>query len=282
MKSVMTEVKNNNTRLIQRPLLDVSHKERHKRESIILDDDEAWYKYFLTRITNEREPTRKQYVYRNNGIPNYILRYTVDDKNKFKGKQIEGKIAEKIKKEISNKNNALRVMTIKESRNTDNIVEPAIRIMLLDNKKEVNISELLNSDVCTKYTIKAITLCKQDKTRGIRARIDKNGTRIYEVANGSYEMTLKWSVQGKECIMKINIDASGSVKLISHNAVTIEDLRANNVKVGVQLEAKYLYEHEGLVSQVHKSSETVRLLEQPSTNMTDTSTTHQACATCHK
>jgi hypothetical protein len=279
--SLISEV-NKSTKSSSPAVLKTSQTERRKYEYVDLDDYEAWRKFFSTRVIHEREPTSGKYIYHDKETGKNIYRYTAQDENKFNGRYIKGRVADKIAEEISKKNDAIKVIAIKESRNDDKIVEPALRIELIDNKKEVNMSDLLNSDVCTKYAIKAITICKQGKTRGMRARVDKNGARIYEVANGSYEMTLKWHNQGKECNMKININASDSVSLISHNGVTIEDLRANNVKVGVQLEAKYLHEHEALVSQLHKSSETVRLLEPPSTNMTDTSTTHQACAACHK
>jgi CRISPR/Cas system CSM-associated protein Csm5 (group 7 of RAMP superfamily) len=135
--------------------------------------------------------------------------------------------------------------------------------------------DYLNSDFCKQHNIKLFTLLlpDQDEKRGIRGKIDEHGARIYEVANGSYEMTLRWSVQEKKYYMKININDDGSVKLIEDNGVTSDALKANNVKLGRQYEAKPLHEHEELVSQLQqKSSETVRDLERPSANATDTRT----------
>lgn len=85
-------------------------------------------------------------------------------------------------------------------------------------------------------------LLPPSEKRGIRLRIDEHGTKIYEVANGSYEMTLKWHVEGKECNIKINIYDNGSVELIESNGVTKEQLAANNLKIGRQYEAKPLHE----------------------------------------
>ncbi|WP_265021813.1 hypothetical protein [Wolbachia endosymbiont (group A) of Icerya purchasi] len=126
----------------------------------------------------------------------------------------------------------------------------------------------------------AITLLlPQSKARGLRCRVDKHGTRIYEVANGSYEMTLKWNAQGKECNIKISIHDDGSIKLIEGNGVTMEQLAAHKeVKVGRQYEAKPL--HEALAPQLRqKSSEAVKILSQPSTDVTESTTQkHQAPA----
>ncbi|CAG5057258.1 unnamed protein product [Parnassius apollo] len=114
-------------------------------------------------------------------------------------------------------------------------------------------SVILNNDLCKQYGVKAITLLlPQSKASGLRCRVDEHETRIYEVANGSYQMTLKWNAQGKECNIKINIHDNGSVELLESNSVTEEQLRANKeVIIGRQYEAKPL--HEALASQLQQT-----------------------------
>ncbi|WP_253302808.1 hypothetical protein [Wolbachia endosymbiont of Psylliodes chrysocephala] len=250
---------------------------------VTLDNEEEWNKFFIvqnntsTNTTNKKKP--KPYIHKDS---NGICTYTARDENKYGGKNIIGKIAEQIKEEISKniENNDIEFIKLKESKNEDNIIEPAVRIAIGSNTKEISMSDILNNDLCKQYGVKAITLLlPQSKARGLRCRVDGHGTRIYEVANGSYQMTLKWNAQGKECNIKINIHDNGSVELLESNGVTEEQLRANKeVKIGRQYEAKPL--HEALASQLQqKSSEAVKVLPQPSTDVTESTTQkHQAPA----
>ncbi|WP_353276771.1 hypothetical protein [Wolbachia endosymbiont (group A) of Agelastica alni] len=254
---------------------------------VTLDNEEEWNKFFIvqnntsTNTTNKKKP--KPYIHKDS---NGICTYTARDENKYGGKNIIGKIAEQIKEEISKniENNDIEFIKLKESKNEDNIIEPAVRIAIGSNTKEISMSDILNNDLCKQYGVKAITLLlPQSKARGLRCRVDGHGTRIYEVANGSYQMTLKWNAQGKECNIKISIHDDGSIKLIEGNGVTMEQLAAHKeVKVGRQYEAKPL--HEALASQLpqtqlQKSSEEVKFLEQPSTDVTEsTAQKHQAPA----
>ncbi|MBA8757342.1 hypothetical protein HCR13_04640 [Wolbachia pipientis] len=250
---------------------------------VTLNNEEEWNKFFVmqnnpsTNTTNKKKP--KPYIHKDS---NGICTYTARDENKYGGKNIIGKIAEQIKEEISKniENNDIEFIKLKESKNEDNIIEPAVRIAMGSNTKEVSMSDILNNDLCKQYGVKAITLLlPQSKARGLRCRVDEHGTRIYEVANGSYQMTLKWYAKEKECNIKINIHDNGSVELLESNGVTEEQLRANKeVKIGRQYEAKPL--HEALASQLQqKSSEAVKVLPQPSTDVTEsTAQKHQAPA----
>ncbi len=236
--------------------------------SITLDDDEAWNKFFSlqnnlsTNITNPKPFAR--------------------GKNKYNGRDITGKISEQIKKEISKNivNNTIGSIRLKEAKRENDIVYPSIRVVLNDSEKEVNVTKLLSGNTCRKYNVKTITFCypNQKKTRGACCYINDNGKRVYEVINGSYQMTIKWYAGEKECNIKININDDGSIKLIKDNGITEEQLRANKeVKVGKKCEAKFL--HEALASQLQqKSSELIKVLQHPSTNVTgiDKPQEHQA------
>ena len=248
---------------------------------VTLDNEEEWNKFFIvqnntsTNTTNKKKP--KPYIHKDS---NGICTYTARDENKYGGKNIIGKIAEQIKEEISKniENNDIEFIKLKESKNEDNIIEPAVRIAIGSNTKEISMSDILNNDLCKQYGVKAITLLlPQSKARGLRCRVDGHGTRIYEVANGSYQMTLKWNAQGKECNIKISIHDNGSIKLIEGNGVTMEQLAAHKeVKVGRQYEALASQLPQ---TQLQKSSEEVKFLEQPSTDVTEsTAQKHQAPA----
>ncbi len=247
-----------------------------KRRYVTLDDEETWKKFFVdqnnpsTNITNKVivEP----HVHKNS---DGMYRYTAEE-TKYHGREIVGKAAKQIEEEIS-KNIDAKLIKLRETKNIDNSVKPVIRVVLNDYTKEVNLHDILSGNMCKKYDVKTVTLLLPDqKTRGLRCQIDEHGTRIYEVANGSYQMTLKWNAQGKECNIKINIHDNGSVELLESNGVTEEQLRANKeVKIGRQYEAKPL--HEALASQLpqtqlQQSSEEVKFLEQLSTDVTERTT----------
>ncbi len=247
-----------------------------KRRYVTLDDEETWKKFFVdqnnpsTNITNKEivEP----HVHKNS---DGMYRYTAEE-TKYHGREIVGKAAKQIEEEIS-KNIDAKHIKLRETKNIDNSVKPVIRVVLNDYTKEVNLHDILSGNMCKKYDVKTVTLLLPDqKTRGLRCQIDEHGTRIYEVANGSYQMTLKWNAQGKECNIKINIHDNGSVELLESNGVTEEQLRANKeVKIGRQYEAKPL--HEALASQLpqtqlQQSSEEVKFLEQLSTDVTESTT----------
>ncbi len=247
-----------------------------KRRYVTLDDEETWKKFFVdqnnpsTNITNKVivEP----HVHKNS---DGMYRYTAEE-TKYHGREIVGKAAKQIEEEIS-KNIDAKLIKLRETKNIDNSVKPVIRVVLNDYTKEVNLHDILSGNMCKKYDVKTVTLLLPDqKTRGLRCQIDEHGTRIYEVANGSYQTTLKWNAQGKECNIKINIHDNGSVELLESNGVTEEQLRANKeVKIGRQYEAKPL--HEALASQLpqtqlQQSSEEVKFLEQLSTDVTESTT----------
>ncbi|WP_264330841.1 hypothetical protein [Wolbachia endosymbiont (group B) of Erebia ligea] len=234
-----------------------------KNEEVSIDDDKVWFKHFSTVVPSEEG--QQQYRYEVNG------RYEYKYANKYDSKNIVGKIAQKIAQGVNEsiKDNTLEYVGIKESRKKGKI-KPALRIMLSDLTKPVNMVDILNSDACRKYNVDGITLLlpNQSKceTRGIRCRVDENGVRIYEVANGSYDMDLTWYVEGKECKIKIIIRDNGSVEFIESNGVTWDQLAAHKeVKVGRQYEAKTLYDALSYLKQ--ESSEVIKASCQPPTSV---------------
>ncbi len=260
---------------------------KDKCRYVTLDDEETCKRFFVDQNNPSTNTTNKvivkPHVHKNS---DGMYRYTAEE-TKYHGREIVGKAAEQIEEEIS-KNIDAKLIKLRETKSIDNSVKPVIRIALNDYIKEVNLHDILSGNMCKKYDVKTVTLLLPDqKTRGVRCQIDKDGARIYEVAHGSYQMTLKWNAQGKECNIKINIHIhdNGSVELIEGNGVTMEQLAAHKeVKVGRQYEAKPL--HEVLASQLpqtqlQQSSEEVKFLEQHSTNVEDlsgASQKHQAPA----
>ncbi|WGJ62039.1 hypothetical protein [Wolbachia endosymbiont of Frankliniella intonsa] len=163
---------------------------------------------------------------------------------------------------------------IKEGKREESIVYPTVRVVLHANKEGVDIAKLLGGSICKEYGVRTITFChpNQEKKRGASCYSD-NEERVYEIMSGLYEMTLKWYVDGRECKVKVNIDGKNGVTLLEGNGVTAEQLRANKeVKIGKRREPKSLYE--ALVPQLQqKSSESVKVLQQPSTDVTNVTTT---------
>lgn len=108
-------------------------------------------------------------------------------------------------------------------------------ITLGDNKKEFKISEFLNSGFCQKNGISGFSTLHSDGKSGMHGFVAEEGgkkIRHYVVTDGSYEMTLKWYAEGKECEIKIKIDANG-VDLVKGDDFSLERLEANrDVKIG--------------------------------------------------
>lgn len=230
----------------------VLDKDDHKY--VTLHDDEAWDDFFKlqnnvsTNITNTRKPN--PCVHKDcDGV--YV--YTSQDENKYNGKYIIGPVTDKIQAEMlkSLGSDTVKSIELKESKDEDDNVMAAARIILSGSTKPLNVSSLLNDGICKRYRVGSITLCLPDKnkTRGIRCRLGKDGVRIYEVANGSYEIHLKWEAQqvGGCCcsigFALISISDDGSIKLLEKTGVTDTQLHAHKkVKVGRQYEAKFLSE----------------------------------------
>ncbi|KAG8196458.1 hypothetical protein JTE90_012281 [Oedothorax gibbosus] len=226
-----------------------SNVTQHKYVS--LDNAEEWDTFFemqnnlSTNNTNTKIPTR--HIHKDS---NGMFKYTAEDENKYNGKYIKGKIADEITTAISTLvgGNAAHSVALKESKNGDNIIIPAARVVLKSGGHSINTTKLLNDPVCKKYNVSSITLCLPDEnmTRGLRCGIDKDGKRIYEVANGLYEIALHWEFGEKQCQLKLLVKEDGSGKIIESNGMSFErdELQAlNEVKVGRQYEAKFLYEH---------------------------------------
>lgn len=227
-------------------------KDEHKY--VTLDDDEAWDKFFKfqnnvsTNITNTRKAN--PYVHKDS---DGVYMYTARDENKYNGKYIIGPVTDKIQTEILKilGSDTVKSIALKESKDEDDNVMAAARIVLSGSTKRLNISKLLNDAICKRYRVGSITFCLPDKnkTRGVRCRIGKDGVRVYEVANGSYQITLDWEVRqvGGCCggigFALISISDDGSVKLLERSGVSDEQFRAHKkVKVGRQYEARFLSE----------------------------------------
>ncbi len=234
---------------------------KNKREYIKLDSDEEWDKFFKLQNDPDTNTTNKEPFSPKKGESHYH------------GKEIVGKIADQIKAEIS-KVYTIESIMIKEGKREENIVYPTVRVVLHANKEGVDIAKLLGGSICKEYGVRTITFChpNQEKKRGASCYSD-NEERVYEIMSGLYEMTLKWYVDGRECKVKVNIDGKNGVTLLEGNGVTAEQLRANKeVKIGKRREPKSLYE--ALVPQLQqKSSESVKVLQQPSTDVTNVTTT---------
>ncbi|UIP91925.1 hypothetical protein IYZ83_001595 [Wolbachia pipientis] len=145
-----------------------------KNEEVSIDDDEVWFKHFSTVVPSEEG--QEKYRYEVNG------RYEYKYANKYDSKNIIGKIADKIAQNLNEsiKDNTSKYIGIKESRKKGKI-KPALRIMLGDLTKPINVVDILNSDACTKYGVDGITLLLPSKSkceiRGIRCRVDEEWSK---------------------------------------------------------------------------------------------------------
>ncbi|WP_253299984.1 hypothetical protein [Wolbachia endosymbiont of Chironomus riparius] len=221
----------------------IGSKKTRNCDYLDFDNDEVRKKFFATNINNS--VNKKE--------------------NDYRGKYLKGSLYDGIEKEIfqSIGRDILTSVKFIVGRKPGKPEITARVVFNSNNKQPIDISSFLNTEIAKKYNITAFTLLlpDQDEKRGIRCRIDEDGTKIYEVANGSYEMNLKWYVEGMECNIKINLHDDGSVELVEHNSVTIEQLKVNKIKVGRQYEARPL--HEVLAQHVERSSsETVINLDE--------------------
>ncbi|MCX3065632.1 hypothetical protein [Wolbachia endosymbiont of Drosophila pseudotakahashii] len=144
------------------------------------------------------------------------------DKTKKAGQDLESEVKERLKEYV------------------DDVAGVSIygnhaSITLGDNKKEFKISEFLNSDFCEKNEISGFSTLHSDGKSGMHGFVaEEEGKKIrhYVVTDGSYEMTLKWYAEGKECKIKIKIDANG-VDLVKGDDFSLERLEVNrDVKIG--------------------------------------------------
>nr|WP_240991850.1 hypothetical protein [Wolbachia endosymbiont of Glossina morsitans morsitans] len=144
------------------------------------------------------------------------------DKTKKAGQELESEVKERLKEYV------------------DDVAGVSIygnhaSITLGDNKKEFKISEFLNSDFCEKNEISGFSTLHSDGKSGMHGFVaEEEGKKIrhYVITDGSYEMTLKWYAEGKECKIKIKIDANG-VDLVKGDDFSLERLEVNrDVKIG--------------------------------------------------
>ncbi|BEP32302.1 MAG: hypothetical protein WBIAU2_05290 [Wolbachia endosymbiont of Drosophila biauraria] len=144
------------------------------------------------------------------------------DKTKKAGQDLESEVKERLKEYV------------------DDVAGVSIygnhaSITLGNNKKEFKISEFLNSDFCEKNEISGFSTLRSDGKSGMHGFVaEEEGKKIrhYVVTDGSYEMTLKWYAEWKECKIKIKIDANG-VDLVKGDDFSLERLEVNrDVKIG--------------------------------------------------
>ncbi|WP_250296692.1 hypothetical protein [Wolbachia endosymbiont of Oedothorax gibbosus] len=170
------------------------------------------------------------------------------DKTKKAGQDLESEVKERLKEYV------------------DDVAGVSIygnhaSITLRDNKKEFKISEFLNSDFCQKKGISGFSTLHSDGKSGMHGFVAEEGgkkIRHYVVTDGSYEMTLKWYAEGKECEIKIKIDANG-VDLVKGDDFSLERLEANrDVKIGGLFlhEIEFREKGQGKANEMKESSET--------------------------
>lgn len=140
-------------------------------------------------------------------------------------------------------------------------------ITLGDDKKEFKISEFLNSDFCEKNGISGFSTLHSDGKSGMHGFVAEEGgkkIRHYVVTDGSYEMTLKWYVEGKECEIKIKIDANG-VDLVKGDDFSLERLEANrDVKIGGLFLHEIKFREKGKVNEVQHDGKDNQVLNKSS------------------
>lgn len=165
---------------------------------------------------------------------------------------IAGDVSKEIIGKLYAESDRVKFAALEENLDEDYIPFPVARLTVV-GKDPIDVKGLLNSDNCKKYGIDAVTICAPDenKTRGVRLVLcqseEGQEVRTYEVINGTYQMSLNWEVEGKECKMEIEINADGSAKILKRNGVTDEQIFAHTeVMVGKQHEVNYLYEALGL------------------------------------
>lgn len=197
------------------------------------------------------------------------------DMNYRKRPIITGFVTDETKKEVLRKIKdsglKLKFLCLEQHVDENGVAFPSIRLEWFEGKKEINLLDFLSGKSCNELGITTVTLCSPDdnKTRGIRLSLCEDGTKIYEVAHDSYEMTVNWEVEGKECKIKVLIHSDKPVEFIERNGITEEQLQANTeVILGPQGKAKPLYE--ALASQLQQeSSEEVKLLSEGANKVED-------------
>ncbi|WP_253299985.1 hypothetical protein [Wolbachia endosymbiont of Chironomus riparius] len=206
------------------------------------------------------------------------------EKNPYNDKYLKGKFCEPVKQEMYRCMGKDTLQSIK-LRVAKYPGKPQVtaRIVLSDNTKSLNISDFLNTDAAKALNITSVTilLADQDEKRGMRCKIDEFGAKVYQAINGSYQMELKWYVAEKECNVTIKFHDDGSVELVKHNSVTIEQIKANTVKLAKtmkQVEENYVGEIKSRIEWIkplHEvlepfmNQETVKVIQAPKASIED-------------
>ncbi len=177
--------------------------------------------------------------------------------------ELEDKAKEELNKYITNANNINDDVKDKKV----SIYGNHASITLGDNKKEFKISEFLNSDFCQKNGISGFSTLHSDGKSGMHGFVAEEGgkkIRHYVVTDGSYEMTLKWYAEGKECEIKIKIDANG-VDLVKGDDFSLERLEANkDVKIGGLFLHEIKFREKGKVNEVQHDGKDNQVLNKSS------------------
>ncbi|WP_265044404.1 hypothetical protein [Wolbachia endosymbiont (group A) of Epirrhoe alternata] len=181
------------------------------------------------------------------------------DKTKKAGQDLESEVKERLKEYV------------------DDVAGVSIygnhaSITLGNNKKEFKISEFLNSDFCEKNEISGFSTLHSDGKSGMHGFVaEEEGKKIrhYVVTDGSYEMTLKWYAEGKECKIKIKIDANG-VDLVKGDDFSLERLEVNrDVKIGGLFlhEIQFREKGQGKVNEVQHNKDSNELSSETTTRI---------------
>ncbi|GFY08039.1 hypothetical protein TNCV_1354561 [Trichonephila clavipes] len=231
------------------------HKEgKHSLYRYVISDfldKEQWeeHKKEIDSMCNQGEETLKMYR-------EYMFGHPVSSNDvNHDPVLISGIIPKEIIKELCGgkmKDHKIKFAALEENLDENYIPFPVARLAIA-GKDPFCLRSLLEASKCKEYGVNAVTICKPDenKTRGVRLTLleDENGqeVRSYEVLDGTYDISLVWNVEGKECKMKISVSDDGSVKILKRNGVTDEQICAHTeVMVGKQHETKFLGEALGL------------------------------------
>lgn len=104
-----------------------------------------------------------------------------------------------------------------------------------------------------------------EEKRGLRISIDEDKARLYEIVNGSYDITFNWKVDDKNCSITMNVSINGTVTCTKvSEGLILEDLDKNkDVKIrigGTKNRKMTLTELASLGRQQHKSHEVVKFV----------------------
>lgn len=139
--------------------------------------------------------------------------------------------------------------------------------VLLQDNVEFRVNEsFLGGGKYGNPEVTAVTLLiPGEEKRGLRISIDEDKARLYEIVNGSYDITFNWKVDDKNCSITMNVSINGTVACTKASEGLIwEDLDKNKdakIRIGGTKNRKMtLTELVSLGKQQHKSHEVVKFV----------------------